>query len=930
MAQFEGMPRGRIPSTNKSTPRELAKAYDPNRVEDEIYRRWEASGFFNPDKLPAANRQLPTRPFTIIMPPPNANGALHIGHAVFVTLQDTMARFWRMRGRKTLWLPGADHAGFETQVVFDKKLEKEGRNRSDVPRDQLYGEMLAFTQKNKKVMAGQLRKLGASADWSREKFTLDPDIVRTVTDTFVELYKDGLLYRGERIANWCVKHQTTLSDLEVKYEERTDPLYYIRYGPLTLATVRPETKFGDTAVAVHPSDRRYKKYIGKEIEIETLIGPARIRVIADSAVDPKFGTGVIKVTPAHDPADFEIGQRHALEVRPVIGKDGRLKENTGPYAGLKVAEARTKVTEDMEMRGLLIKTDSNYKHNIAVCYKCGNPVEPLVMAQWFVKMKPLAEKAIAAVRSGKIKIIPERYKKVYFHWLKNIHDWNISRQIVWGIRIPAWYCVGCGDVRVRPRLKGNWFFVRHGETDWNVERRIQGQRGRAPLNKRGREQAHHAAGQLKDHRIDLIISSDLKRARETAEIIGKELDVEVIFDMALRERNYGEYEGKLADEINRSVRRAWVNDAEFGANGVESMATLQERVHRALLHHRADHKHKNVVIVSHGASLRSLLARLRNTTPMEVGALHNASIVHFSTDGACRRCGSEFIEQDPDVLDTWFSSGQWPFATLLAGSSKAKGKGQRAKVTDDFKTFYPTDVMETGYDILFFWVARMIMLGLWRTGKVPFRTVYLHGLVRDKDRQKMSKSKGNVIDPLGVAELYGTDAVRMALTVGNLPGQDIVISEEKIRGYRNFANKIWNIHRFIMLKVPKGTKGAKGTKVLYTAADKRRLAELKALMGRVTKDLENFRFHHAADTLYHYAWHTFADKIIESAKPRLGGGDPKERLAASALLFEIHSTLLKLLHPFMPFVTEELWSHWPKAQGRRTKADLLMVAPWPH
>ncbi len=756
--------------------RVFAKAYDPKTVEGRIYRAWERSGFFNPDRLPRrsalseAKGPSASKPFTIIMPPPNANGALHIGHAVFVTLQDIMIRFWRMRGRKALWLPGADHAGFETQVVFDKKLEKEGRSRADVPRDQLYNEMLAFTLENKKIMEGQLRKLGASCDWSRNKFTLDPDIVKIVTDTFVKLYQDGLLYRGERIVNWCVKHQTTLSDLEIKYEERQDPLYYITYGPLTLATVRPETKFGDTAVAVHPRDKRYRQYIGKDIEIETLIGPAKIKVITDAAVDPKFGTGVIKVTPAHDPADFEIGRRHNLEVRSVIGKDGRLNEKTGPYAGLKVMEARKKVAEDMEKRGLLVKVEPGYTHNVAVCYKCGELVEPLVMPQWFLKMteppKPgtnshdrtklshrrsLRDMAVEAVKSGKIRIIPKRYEKVFFHWMANLRDWNISRQIVWGIRTPAWF-------------RGDELYV-----------------------------------------------------------------------------------GRTAPK------------------------------------------------------------------------------------------GSGWI-QDLDVLDTWFSSGQWPYATLMASrsnqppaTSNQQTKTKNQKLKTDFDTFYPTDVMETGYDILFFWVARMIMLGLYATGKVPFRTVYLHGLVRDKDRQKMSKSKGNVIDPLGVAELYGTDAVRMALVIGNTAGNDIIISEEKIRGYRNFVNKLWNIQRFITLKVAPRLRS--GINIAHSREDKLRLAELAALVKLVTTDIEHFRFHHAAEALYHYVWHTFADKIIESAKPRLASGVLKDRLAARSLLVEIHSTLLKLLHPFMPFITEELWADLRAAKAanaaKGTKG-LLMVEPWPH
>ena len=736
--------------------RELSRTYDPNEVEDRIYRRWEASGFFDPDRLPkrsALSKAKGSRKsFTIIMPPPNANGTLHIGHAVFVTLQDILIRFWRMRGRRVLWLPGADHAGFETQVVFDKKLEKEGRNRTDVGRDQLYKEMLAFTQKNKKVMEGQLRKLGASADWSREQFTLDPAIVGTVTDTFVKLYEDGLLYRGERIINWCVKHQTSLSDLEVKYEERTDTLYFIQYGPFEIATARPETKFGDKYVVMHPGDRRYARYKdGERFEVEWINGRIAATVIKDSVIDMKFGTGAMTITPWHDAADYELALRRKLDKEPIIDRYGRLLPVAGEFGGMKISEARSKIVEKLKAKGLLTRIEPDYKHSVAVCYKCGNPVEPVVMPQWFVQMtaephapgqrakgkgqrlgKSLRDMAVEAVKSGKITVIPKRFEKVFFHWMANLRDWNISRQIIWGIRIPAWF--------------------------------------------RG-------------------------------------------------------------DEIHVG------SSAPKGAGWV----------------------------------------------------------------------------QDSDVLDTWFSSGQWPFATLGYPGGR------------DFRAFYPTDVMETGYDILFFWVARMIMLGLWRTGKVPFRTVYLHGLVRDKDRQKMSKSKGNVIDPLGVAELYGTDAVRMALTVGNLPGQDIVISEEKIRGYRNFANKLWNIHRFITMKAANDAKGAKAAKVTYSAEGRRRLDELENLTKRVTADLERFRFHHAAEALYHYTWHTFADKIIESAKPRLASDDPLELSAAESLLITVHSTLLKLLHPFMPFITEELWSDLPKAKERKAKADeLLMVESWPH
>ena len=677
----------------------LLKPYDPKETEGKIYKIWEKSGFFNPDKLPVKKS---AKPFTIIMPPPNANGSLHIGHAIFVTLEDIMIRYQRMKGKKTLWLPGADHAGFETQVVFDKKMEKEGRNRFTIPREELYREMLDFTLKNKDIMENQLKKLGASCDWSREKFTLDKDIIKIVYQTFEKLKKDELIYRGQRIVNWCTKHQTSLSDLEIKYKEQTDPLYYIKYGPLELATVRLETKFGDTAVAVNPKDKRYQKYIGKEIDIETAFGPAKIKIIGDEAVDRDFGTGVVKVTPAHDPVDFEIWQRHKSEIpepRQVIDKFGRMNELTGPYKGLRVKEAREKIAEDMAKKGLLdpSKTDHNYKHNVAICYKCGTIIEPMILDnQWFIKMtdRPksgkysLRDLAVNAVKQGKVKFIPKRFEKIFFHWMKNLRDWNISRQIPWGIKIP--------------------------------------------------------------------------------------------------------------DE---------------------------------------------------------------------------------STD---------------DVFDTWFSSGQWPFATLMTTRK------------DDFKKFYPTDVMETAWDILFFWVARMIMMGIYVTGKIPFETVYLHGLVRDKDRQKMSKSKGNVIDPLGVIDLYGADALRMALTIGNAPGNDPIIYEEKIKGYRNFANKIWNASRFVLTQ-------NKNNKLLKN--DKKYLGDFKKLKKEIAKNMDSFKFYIAAEKLYHYFWHVFCDKIIEESK---------KNNVSKIVLFKIFSECLILLHPFMPFITEEIWGMLP-----RKSKSLLIIEKWP-
>lgn len=709
--------------------KELSKTYEHKQVEDKIYSLWEKSDFFNPDKLPKTHK----KPFTILMPPPNANDPLHIGHAVFVTLQDIMTRFERMRGKKALWLPGADHAGFETQVVYEKKLEKQGRSRFEMTREQFYKEVLEYTQQNRQTVRAQLKKLGASCDWSRETFTLDEKVVKVVYSTFKKMFDDKLIYRAQRLVNYCTKHRTAFSELEIKHEERKDPLYYMKYGPITLATVRPETKFGDTAIAVHPRDKRYQQYIGKELEVETLLGKKKIKVIADESVDPAFGTGAVKVTPAHDFNDFETWQRHKTEIPgpvQVIGQDGKLTSATGPYEGMKVFEARQKVAEALQSQGLMEKIDQNYAHTVALCYKCSSVIEPMLMVQWFIKVELLAKAATDVVKKKKIAIIPKNQEKIFFHWMKNIRDWNISRQNWWGIAIPAWQCSDCSS---------------------------------------------------------------------------------------------------------------WV--------------------------------------ITEGEEPRQ-----------------------------CSTCKSSKLTRDPDVFDTWFSSGQWPFATL--GFPERK----------DFKTFYPTDVMETGYDILFFWVSRMIMLSVYRTGKVPFSSVYLHGLVRDKDRQKMSKSKCNVIDPLGVAELYGTDALRIALTIGNMPGQDIIISEDKIRGYRNFVNKTWNVARFLFLNIKDyNTK----TSSRFTLQDRKLQKEFSVMAKKATRYIEKFQFSHAAETLYHYLWHTFADKILEESKLVLE--DKKRRLARQHVLVGIFSDLLKLLHPFIPFVTEEIYQQLPL----KDKKETLMIEKWP-
>ena len=712
---------------------ELPKNYNPKETEDRIYKLWEGSGYFAPEApQPEKNNPNRDKSFTIIMPPTNANGSLHAGHALVLTIEDIMIRYKRMRGYKTLWLPGLDHAGFETQVVYEKNLEKEGRSRFEIEKQQLYNEILEFTLNNKKNIEDQTRKMGASCDWSRERFTLDSDVIKTVYQTFKKLSDDNLLYRGRRLINWCIKHQTSFSDLEVVDLEQTDKLYYIEYGPFIIATVRPETIFGDVAIAVNPNDKRYKDYVGKEVEVQNPIGKLKLKVIADDIVDMNFGTGALKVTPAHDTNDFELAKRHNLPSIEVIDKFGRLNEKTGKYAGLNREKAREEVSRDFESMGLLRKTE-DYKHNVPTCYKCEKILEPRLMPQWFIKMRPLAEKAIKAIKSDEIVYIPDYYKKITLHWLENITDWNISRQIVWGIPIPAKLCLKCDD----------------GFVD-------------------------------------------------------------------------------LEDKIKQ-----------------------------------------------------------------------------------CPTCNGEVIA-DLDTFDTWFSSSQWPFVSLGYPDNK------------DYKSFYPTDVLETAGEIIFFWVSRMIIMGLYVTGTVPFRTVYLHGLVLDARGQKMSKSRGNVINPLELTDKYGTDALRIGLVIGNTPGTSLALSENRIRGYKHFANKLWNIARFVLLTIHDDYDD----KASLAEDDEECIKKLNDHIKDVTEDMEQFRFYLAAEKIYHHIWHTFADKIVEESKAKLASDDPIIKASARRMLLEILIASLKLLHPFMPFITEEIYSKLP-TNSPTSKRELLIVERWP-
>ncbi|OGM54979.1 valine--tRNA ligase [Candidatus Woesebacteria bacterium RIFCSPHIGHO2_12_FULL_42_9] len=689
----------------------MDKVYDHTKFEAETYRLWEKSGAFT------ARVDKKKKPFTIIMPPPNASDPLHIGHAREVATQDILTRYHRMKGESSLWLPGADHAGIETQFIFEKKLQKEGKSRFDFDRETLFKMIWDYVQENKSVMEAQLKTLGASCDWTRYKFTLDPDIVKIVYKTFKRLYADGLIYRGERIVNYCPRCGTAFSQLEVDSVERVDPLYYLDYGEVSIATTRPETIFADVAIAVNPDDVRYKHLIGKTATLP-LIG-RKLPIIADSLVDKDFGTGALKITPGHDATDFEIGQKHNLSALYVIDSVGRMVNTPAKYIGLKALDARNLVVEDLRAKGL-IKKVQNIKHVVGVCYRDKGLIEPTISKQWFVKVSPLTKPALKAIREGQVSFAAKKYEKIAIHWLKNLKDWNISRQIVWGIRIPAWRCDRC--------------------LEWTIT------------------------------------------------------------------------EG----------------------------------------------------------------------TPPE----------------KCEACSHAGLTQDPDTFDTWFSSGQWPFATLQTTKH------------EDFEYFYPTSVMNPAYDILPFWVIRMVMLGLYVTGEPPFKEVLLHGLVRDKFGVKISKSKGNIINPIEMVQKYGADALRVALIWGSLVENDNSVSEENIKGQRNFANKIWNVSRFVLMS-PQAKKAKRNEDDLEI------IKHLKFTSKRVTKLLEKYRLNEAAEELYDFVWHKFADVYIEKTKGR--------REEAQKTLELVLQESLKLLHPFMPFVTEVIWQEGAK----RFDSPTLISAPWP-
>ncbi len=700
----------------------LPKVYNSKDYENDVYKIWEESGFFNPDNLKAK------KSFTISMPPPNATGILHLGHAATLTYEDLMIRYKRLKGYKTLYLPGTDHAAIATQTKVEKILDKEGLDRHTLGRDKFLQRVRDYVKESQGIIRNQIRRMGCSCDWSRERYTLDEGLSEAVSEAFIKMYEDDLIYRGHRIVNWCSRCGSTLADDEVEYNETDSKLYYIKYGPFTVATTRPETKLADTGIAVHPDDDRYKKYIGKELDVDLAGHKIKVKVFSDKEVDQEFGSGVVGVTPAHSTTDYHFAEKHDLEIIKLIDENGIILSSGGKYKGFDVEKARKEFVKDLEKNNQIVKIE-DFKNNLSICYRCNTPIEPLVSEQWFVAVdkkipgrnKTLKQLSLEVVENKEIKILPERFEKIYFNWMNNLHDWCISRQIWWGHRIPVWY------------------------TDDNK----------------------------------IIVAKNKEEANKKA-------------------------------------------------------------------------KGKKIV-------------------------------------------------QDSDTLDTWFSSSLWTFSTL--------GWPEKTK---DFKKFHPTNVMETGVDIIFFWVARMILMSEYLLKDKPFSTLYLHGMIRDKQGRKMSKSLGNGIDPIDMIDKFGTDALRLSLVIGSSPGADLRIYEEKIAGYRNFVNKIWNISRFILSSVDE-VRSIKKQPKTKTLADKWILSKFNKLIKEVNNDLDNFKFSLAGEKLYHFTWDDFADWYLEISKIEKNKDE---------ILLYILERLLILLHPFIPFITETIWKEF-------NSKDLLIVKDWP-
>ena len=913
----------------------MDKAYEPKKYEDAIYESWEKSGLFNPDVcIEKGITTEDSKPFTIVLPPPNVTGTLHMGHAAMLAIEDVMIRYHRMKGDKTLWVPGTDHAAVATESKVEKMLIDSGefkKPKEELGREKFLEKVQKFAQESHDTIVNQSKKMGSSLDWSREAFTLDDKRNLAVKTVFKKMYEDGLIYRGYRVINWSVKGQSTCSDDELVHIERPAKMYYFKYHkdfPITIATTRPETKLGDTAVAVNPTGK-YQKYIGQEFEVKDVGQKGhvlKIKIISDEHVDESFGTGALGVTPAHSPVDFEMYLKQKalgndIGIIQVIGEDGKMTANAGSeYAGLSVEEAREKFVNYLRTEGLLEK-EEDIMQNVGTSDRFKDVVEPLPKTQWFIDVNKkfqiddanffaglqltgvkngeeysLKELMQKVVTTGQIKIVPERFDKVYFNWIDNLRDWCISRQIWYGHQIPVWY------KKLRKPLKVTLF--RHGESEANFQKIGAGHMD-TPLTDYGRQQAKDLSANIKESDFEYVYSSDLNRAVDTAKILfDKYKTLEIKCDSRLREIDFGVLTGQSGEELSKY--------REIGFPEGESYHDVKNRM-VSFLSEISEKDKNNVAIVAHSGTWK-VLEHIANKQPLDSSLLnqsaerkpYNYTIDELIYVGVDVPKGDGWT-QDPDTLDTWFSAGLWTFSVFDYPNLDSK----------DLKNFHPTSVLETGYDILFFWVARMILMTTYTLGQVPFETVYLHGLVRDEQGRKMSKSLGNIINPLDMIDKYGTDATRLSLLLGSTPGNDMKLSEEKIGGFRNFANKLWNMARFIEMTLEAEEKKLVKDISLpeaKTLSDKWILQKLNEVSNVVVNNLDSMNLSYAGEKLRDFTWNDLADWYLEIAK--IEG-------KKSEILNYTLNTVLKLWHPFMPFVTEAIWQEF------YGKENILMVEKFP-
>ena len=989
--------------------KEIPKAYNPQEVEDKIYKKWEESGKFDPDNL-----ELPedAEKFVISMPPPNATGFLHLGHASMLTYQDLMIRYNRMQGKKALWLPGTDHASIATQTKVEKIIAKEGKTKHDLGREKFLERVNEYVENSKNTIKDQTRKMGSSCDWSRERYTLDDGLSRAVREVFTKMYNDGLIYRGDRIVNWCPRCESTLADDEVEHKDQKGKFYYFKYNkdfPITIATTRPETKLGDTAIAVNPKDKRYEEYIGQIFEIDLGNGIHKIKVIADRGIDMEFGTGAIGVTPAHSMVDWEMAEKNDLKKIKIIGEDGKMNANAGmDYEGLTVLEAREKFVKYLEKNNLIEKVEE-VDQSLSICYRCDTPIEPLPSKQWFVAVdkkitikgnkyfqdRSLKDVALEVVRNKEIKIIPERFEKTYFHWMENLRDWCISRQLWFGHRIPVWYKSKVHKVESQEIYVGSESPEKSAKDDYkianvfgssmssgNVAGVIEGKFEENEISKIAKKIGAPESvfiSKFRDLNYDAEFRFFSKTGKETplcghallagaasfdksnlriktlaGDVIVQKEDNKIFFQTDKPTKIKTNFSEELPFEF------LGIKKEDFEFLGISSIGTpkLILRIKNIETLRKVDPDFENLkkwneeknfsgycLFVEDEKNKNLVFARQFNpllginedeATAVAAGALamffDNDFVVRQGTENFENeiyvRCkddkvligGNVFLKnskwtQDPDTLDTWFSSGLWTFSTLLdQDHQKYKTFEKWVASSPDLKKFHPTSVMETGYDILFFWIARMILMTTYTLGEVPFENVYLHGMVRDKQGKKMSKSLGNGIDPIEMIEKYGTDALRLSMIIGSSPGNDIKMYEEKIEGYRNFVNKLWNVSRYIIMNQESGIKNHEINSKNCSIADLWILKKMMNLIYEVNFDLVNYNFSSAGEKLRDFTWNDFADWYIEISKIE---NDEQKEIILNVILRD----LLKLWHPFIPFVTEVIW--------QEIDEQFLMIEKWP-